>query len=749
MNSFFEELKRRNVFRVAMAYLITSWLLVQLADVVLGNIGTPEWVFKTIFTVLAVGFPIAVLLAWAYELTPEGLKKEKDVDRSASITHVTGKKLEYFTIAVLSLVIVVFVVREFIPADGDQAVEAGGKLADSASPALPSSIAVLPFEDFSEKADQEYFSRGISEEILNLLAKVKGLQVAARTSSFAFAGSETDIREIGEKLGVETVLEGSIRKSGDTVRITAQLIDIRSGYHLWSETYDRDLTDIFAIQDEIAGNILQALKVQLLGEEEQAIVAERTENMDAYSDFLIGKERLSLRTQADIEAARDKFQQSIDIDPDYAPAHAELAQAWLMLEDRELGALPKSETEPLIVEHIGRALELSPNLPEAIAIRGLHHLKRFRYAEAQKDFNRALELNPNYAPAYLWRSETYFQQDRYLDMLADKEKAYTLDPMSLDISAQLAFDYGAFWRPRDADRVIARMFELHPGHPAAYRALAANLSNHGRHGEAMLLLEEALAEHPDNEAFQAWHAWGYLVLGMFEEAAQTDNDDVKFWLMMREGRLEKARELLEQERPEKEKSSWLFNERFFAWSVRKEMGLQPLQASVAKSIAWFDEENFPWREQCYLYLVYEMQQAGITDGMDEMMEACRKKTEERLKAQFLCPCSWFSLVLYATVDGRTDDAISRTYEWLENGDSFALLDMDPVIQEWADRPEYADILARNEEQVQRQQALYLAGVAARDSGQAIPLVPADSAGGPIPGKSPTIKSGSTDSDTPP
>jgi TolB-like protein len=729
MSSFLEELKRRNVFRVAVAYLITAWLMVQLADVVLGNIGTPEWVFKALFTVLAIGFPVALLLAWAYELTPEGLKKEKDVDRTQSITHVTGKKLEYFTIGVLSLVVIVFVVREFIPDSGEPEAGAETEVAATTTPALPSSIAVLPFEDFSEKKDQEYFSRGISEEILNLLAKVKGLQVAARTSSFAFAGSDTDIREIGEKLGVETVLEGSIRKSGDTVRITAQLIDIESGYHLWSETYDRNLTDIFAIQDEIAGNILEALKVQLLGEAEQTVVAQRTDSMDAYSDYLIGKERMALRTRTDIEAARDKLEQSIAIDPGFAPAHVELAQALLLQEIRDFGALPKTETEPLIVEHINTALRLSPNLPEAIAMRGFHHLQRHRYVEAQSDFNRALELNPNYAPAYLWRSETYYRQDRYLEMLADKEKAYTLDPMSLEISSQLAWDYGAFWRPRDADRVIARMFELHPGHPEAYRTLAFNLSNHGHYAEGMLLLEEALEQHPDNETFREMYAWGFMIMGMFEEAAKQDNDDVQFWLMMREGRLEKARELLEKEHAEKDRANWLNNERYFAWSVRKEMGLQPLRSSVAKTIAWMDEQNIPWREQCYLYLIHDMQQAGMTEGIPEMMEACRKRTDERVKAQFLCPCSWFNLVLFATVDGREEDAIFRANEWLDKGDSFALLDMDPVMQDWADRPEYADILARNAVQVERQRSMYLEGVKARDAGEQIKVVPSSDTSG--------------------
>jgi len=710
MGKFLEELKRRNVFRVGVAYAVTAWLLLQLADVVLGNIGTPDWVFKVILLVLALGFPLALLFAWAFELTPEGLKKEKDVDRSQSITHVTGKKLEYFTIGALSLVVVFFVAREYVIPHGQHADEQA-KVEQGSQPV---SIAVLPFADFSEKADQGYFSRGISEEILNLLAKTHGLRVAARTSSFAFAGGEHDIREIGEKLDVEKVLEGSIRKSGNMIRVTAQLINIEDGYHLWSETYDRSLDDIFKIQDDIAESILASLKVHLLGEPEHEVTVERARDLDAYRDYLIGKERLSLATREDIEAARDKFEQAIAADPGYAPARVAMAHAWLLLELDEYGKADKQEVDAVVIPQLEKALELAPDLPEAIAIRGLHHLQRYRYEEARDDLNRAIHLNPNYALAYLWRSETWYEQEQYLSMLADKEKAYSLDPMSLEIAGQLAFDYGSFWRPRDADRIIARMFELHPGHPRAYRALAANLSNHGRYGEAALLLEEAMAAHPDTEPFPGWHAWTLFVIGLYDEAAAQNQDEVTVWVLMAQDRMEEARELLRKGLEEDLDDFWLWAERTFYELMRSELGIEPLKSATARQLAWMEEHGIPWREQCHPYLIYDLRVSGVEDGVDDMMAECRKRTEERLNAGYLCPCTFFNLVLFATLDGRTEDAVERAGEWLDNGDSFSWLSADPILQEWSDRPEYEQMLIRNAEQVARQQKIYLDGAAARD-----------------------------------
>jgi len=724
--SFFNELKRRNVVRVSIAYIVVSWLLIQAAGVLEPALLLPDWVDRVVTVFLLIGFPIVILFAWAFELTPEGVKLTKDVDRDRSIAPTTGKKLEYFTIAALSLVVVFFLIKEYVPM-GEQATEQVVAIDTNdvvepvrAGETETQSIAVLPFEDYSENADQGHFSRGIAEEILNLLAKTDGLRVAARTSSFAFSGSEIDIREIGNKLNVDTVLEGSIRKSGNQIRITAQLIKIEDGYHLWSETYDRDYSDIFKIQDEISAAIMSSLKVHLLGEEEQkTVVAERTHNMDAYSAYLIGKERLALLGKDNIESAIKKFEESIRIESDYAPAHVSLARAWLMLE-REFQGPKKEEVDLVVISAIEQAIELSPNLPGAIAVRGLHNLYRYKYDEARRDFDRAIELNPNYALAYMWRSETFYEQEKFLDMLADKEKAYALDPMSLEISAQLAYDYGAFWRPRDADRIILRMFDLHPNHEQAYSALAQNLGAHGRYAESALTLEEALQHHPENKMFKAWYAYELVNMGLFDEAESEGIDGASFWVNLHFGRYERARELAESVKADSDFPGWarFGPNRALSWELRSEQGIAPFKSAVAEQINYYEEEGIPWADRCRMSLLFDMKKAGIEEGVSEMMEKCRKSTEERLKAQYLCPCSWFNLVKFAAIDGRTEDAIERTRQWLNNGDSYSLLYMEPVIQEWDDRPEYQDFIDRNTEQVQRQQAMYLAGVKARDKTEA-------------------------------
>jgi len=245
--SLFAELKRRNVFKVGAAYVVMAWLLAQVVDVFLDNFGAPEWVIKTVLLLLVAGFPLALFFAWAFELTPEGIKKEKDVDRSQSITRETGRKLDFLIIGILVIALAYFALDKFVLTTGDTAP--GSAAVTETAPTDEKSIAVLPFVNMSDDAGNEYFSDGISEEILNALAKVPELQVAGRTSSFAFKGENQDLRKIGEALGVNNILEGSVRKAGDKVRITAQLIRVDNGFHLWSESYDRKLTDVFAIQN--------------------------------------------------------------------------------------------------------------------------------------------------------------------------------------------------------------------------------------------------------------------------------------------------------------------------------------------------------------------------------------------------------------------------------------------------------------------------------------------------------------------
>jgi len=261
---------------------VSSWLLVQVADLVTENIGSPDWVMQTIMLVLALGFPVVVFFSWAYEVTPEGIKRESEVDRSESVTHMTALKLDRAIMFTLVIALAYFGYDKLFVAEPDIQANTEQAAVEPSASDTRQSIAVLPFVNMSDDPGNEYFSDGLSEEILNLLAKIRDLKVIARTSSFAFKGKNEDIRIVGEALGAKTVLEGSVRKSGDRVRITAQLIDVSDGSHIWSETYDRTVTDIFAVQDDVAAAIIDALQIHV----GTSLARERpTESSEAYASF--------------------------------------------------------------------------------------------------------------------------------------------------------------------------------------------------------------------------------------------------------------------------------------------------------------------------------------------------------------------------------------------------------------------------------------------------------------------------------
>ena len=313
--SFFTELKRRNVFRVALLYLVASWLIIQVADTGISLLGLPEWTGRLVFLLLLIGLPLVVVFSWAYEITPEGLKREKEVERDVSITHETARKLNTAVIVLLLLAVGGMIADRLIP---EQAQDAPS-VADASEGTGPTeqSIAVLPFVNMSADPENEYFSDGLSEELLNLLAKIPELQVAARTSAFSFKDSDAGISEIADTLNVAHVLEGSVRKSGDRIRITAQLIKGSDGYHLWSRTWDRTLIDVFAIQDEIAAAVVDALKVTLLGELPHASVTDTR----AYELYLQSKVFADMRTAESYERAALLLTEALDIDPDLSLIH--------------------------------------------------------------------------------------------------------------------------------------------------------------------------------------------------------------------------------------------------------------------------------------------------------------------------------------------------------------------------------------------------------------------------------------------
>ncbi len=421
--SLFNELKRRNVFKVGVAYLVLAWIVVQVTDTAVPALRLPEWVNSLVFLFGLIGFPFAIFFAWAFEMTPEGVKKESEVERDESISQTTGKKLEYTIIGLLILALGYFFwssTNQGTPQLVEQAAlkseatqEINSDDINSATDNInPASIAVLAFTDMSQDKNQEYFSDGITEEILNVLVKINSLSVSSRTSSFQFKGQELGIPEIARQLKVRHIVEGSVRKSGGTIRITAQLIDAENDKHLWSESYDRPLNveNIFAIQDEIAQSIVAALS-QTLGVVKAAdtLVIPTTDNLSAYDLFL--KARPLFQARVDLDKADELLVQALKLDPQYAQAwemHAALQT--LMYEYGYSGQISRNEAEKRGIDYAERALAINTNSATALAVLAKTRSNRLEelrekvdITELFADFNRALSLEPRNASTLNWR----------------------------------------------------------------------------------------------------------------------------------------------------------------------------------------------------------------------------------------------------------------------------------------------------------------------------------------------------------
>jgi TolB-like protein len=430
--SLFEELKRRNVFRVGIAYAVSAWVLLQVVDLVLENIAAPPWVMQIFMLGLAIGFPIALIFAWAFEMTPEGVKFEKDVDRSQSITAETGQKMNRNIIIALVIAVALLLVDKFTPDTATQSPAAVEPIEQVESPVPetePSekSIAVLPFVDMSPESDQAYFADGISEEILNVLVKTHSLKVAGRTSSFQFRGRNEDLRIIGQQLGVEHILEGSIRKANNRVRITAQLVKADDGFHLWSETYDRDLTDIFAIQDEIARAITDALAIELdLAEGEKSLASASTGNMEAYDRYLEARGLIARRLN--FPRAIDLLNEATELDPDFAAGWAANAQAHsLSVYYRNVDLVEfKDNAESMA----NKALEIDPGLSSAHSVLGDVYRDRHEWLKAMKSYQRALALNPDDTEANEQYAQMLWRVSYFEEALKYSSRAIELDPLS-------------------------------------------------------------------------------------------------------------------------------------------------------------------------------------------------------------------------------------------------------------------------------------------------------------------------------
>ena len=503
--SFFAELKRRNVYKVAVAYAVVGWLLIQVATQVFPFFEIPNWGVRLTVLLIVAGFPIALVIAWAFELTPGGIKRTEEADRVyRGSSH--GRTWIYVVISAGLLSAGLFLLGRYTAPNENKIGNAPAK-----------SIAVLPFENLSRDPDNAYFAEGIQDEILTRLAKVADLKVISHTSTQRYKSSPDNLPQIAKELGVANVLEGSVQKSQDQVRVNVQLINAATDAHLWAESFDRKLIDIFAVESEIAAKVADTLQAKLTGAEQHAISMQPTKNTEAYQLYLKGRYFWNKRTGPDLQKAIDYFKQAIKQDPSYALAYVGLGDSYILLSG--FGAAPPQDSFPLAEAAAKKALEIDDNLAEAHTTLGfilcVHHLN---FAHSIREFERAIALNANYATAHHWFGDGPLLAVGQFDRaIAEGKRAAELDPLSVIITADLGADLLVARRYDEAIDQFHKAIDLDPRFYYVHWNLAEALEMKGDLRGALREYKRAV-ELDDDPFVLALLGQAYAKIGQRDEA---------------------------------------------------------------------------------------------------------------------------------------------------------------------------------------------------------------------------------------
>jgi len=532
--SLFSELERRNVIRVGVAYIVVAWLIIQVAETLFPLFGFGDGPARIVVIVLAIGFGPALIISWAFELTPDGLKRDSDVNPESSIAPSTGKKLDRTIMVVLVLALAYFGFDKFVldpqrdfditesatRAGADQAREEArlGMLSDK-------SIAVLPFTNRSERKEDEYFTDGMHDELLTRLSRIAALKVISRTSVMRYRDTEKTIPEIARELSVATILEGGVQRSGNQVRINVQLIDAHTDEHLWAEIYDRELSaeNLFAIQSEISTAIADALKAALSPEERSLVYDLPTSNLDAYNHYLRGRQRMAARGKEDLENALAEFEQAAEIDPEFALAWVGIGDSSHLL--FEIGVFERSDHQEMHMQAVEKALALNDRLGEAYASLALSYQDLREIDKANTAMQKSIELNPNYAQAYHWYANSLTagpgREEKRLQLLY---KAAQLDPMSSIVHLNIATALVELGREEEARQTLQQLSQMDPDFAETYNFLGRINAETGQLAEAVQSYRKAMQLDPGNGRTMHAAAMVRLALGDFEAVAGLRED---------------------------------------------------------------------------------------------------------------------------------------------------------------------------------------------------------------------------------
>ena len=692
--SFFAELKRRNVIRMGAAYLVLSWLLIQVAGQLLPVFGAPEWVMRVLVMSLAAGLVVVLVFSWVYELTPGGLRRESEVPAEQSVTMHTAKRLDHITIVLVVLALGVFAVDRFWPGGRDPASAAGaGTSAEAPAPASGrASIAVLPFVNMSEDEANEHFGDGLSEELLNLLAKVPELKVAARTSSFHFKGKDSTIADIAKALQVDTVLEGSVRRSGDTIRVVAQLIAASDGTHLWSEKYDRQMSDIFVVQDEIAGHIVKAL-LPKLGAADKPVFASGGGGItpDLYERFLIARRGFYDDTLESAKLAHQEFLAIAEAAPDHAPVHAWLARTWLAVQQSRGGDVPPTVARPAAQKEIDRALALDPQEALAHLVQGQLWRQMDDPVQALASVDKALALNPALVDAYLIRQYLLVRAGRAPEALQALETARAIDPLHPAVLDDLAHLLNLQERKVEAFAALERLYTVNPARALGIEAHLYRDNNEV--ARSVYVLELDLREHPDDADRVNRLAEYYQGLGLHDDplvARSRDGFGSLAVLGQRDAALAGMNAALAKLEDPVARGSVEFYTYYALGEHAKvaELLLTRWQALPTKAIG----TTFGQFEGIFLAAL--LQSEGQIGRAPELMPALAAMAAT--SSALHDASHWYLLGLVALLEQRTDDAVAAFTRLVDTGDAGFWYFGNPMEPAWLfeSDPRFQQILAR-------------------------------------------------------
>ncbi len=688
--SLFSELKRRNVIRVAIAYLAAAWLLTEVSNTLFEIFDVGDAASQIVVILLAIGFPLFLVFSWVFELTPEGLRLEKDIRREESITAKTGKTLDRAIIVLLVLAVGYFAVDKFVfePARVAEIVEE--TVQQARSDALvesygDQSIAVLPFVNMSADPEQEYFSDGISEELLNLLAQIPELRVISRSSSFSFKGKDISIPQVAAELNVAHVLEGSVRKAGSRVRITAQLIEARSDTHLWSATYDRELDDIFAVQDEIAAIIGDSLRTELVQADGELAspTSIKTASFGAYEAFLRGREFLHLREQENIEQAISLLEHSVKLDDGFAPAHALLANATML---QSAYARVDWETAMRAASlHLERAQAIEPDLAEAHAGRALLALNYGDVESTIEHARKALRANPNYTDAMNWLYIGLNRLGRYEEAETTIERTVATDPLSMPGRVNYADLLTRAGRFEEAIVQADRLLSYSPGRGSVAHAFISYYK--GDIAEALTWTLKAWAL--DTRHLQISVGWplGFTWIGEYSEARHIQEQFTN-WVEFADGNPDRAIQITRenlQKWPEGEAVFLAHLADFLYLAGRFEEAL-PAYEHFFTVVT--ERQTFPWESHVFACLAeFDMRLAStrriLGDEEGALAAAKTARQEQSTLRSDWTHTSWLHRVdaMIAAFDQKPDAVVKALEQAIRNGHRNPMFFDDPIFDD--------------------------------------------------------------------